>query len=82
MGLMSPERFFVNRRFSEVKLLRFDSRLLEASENVLTAVSGRLGGTVNGAELATGLMAGDTAPYRPDIDPLGVLRALLGNSPN
>jgi hypothetical protein len=82
MGLMSPERFFVNRRFSEVKLLRFDSRLLEASENVLTAVSGRLGGAAIGAELGTGLSVGDMAPYRPEIDPLGVLRALLGNNPN
>jgi hypothetical protein len=79
---MSPERFFVNRRFNEVKLLRFDNRLLEASENVLTAVSGRLDDAADGAELGTGLIAGDMAPYRPDIDPLGVLRALLGNNPN
>jgi hypothetical protein len=79
---MSPDRFFVNRRFNEVKLLRFDNRLLEASENVLTAVSGRLDDAADGTELETGLIAGGMAPYRPDIDPLGVLRALLGNNPN
>jgi hypothetical protein len=47
---ISPERFFVNRRFSDVKLLRFDSRLLEASENVLMAVSGRLDGAEDCAD--------------------------------
>jgi hypothetical protein len=69
IGLMSPDRFFVNRRFNEVKLL-------------LTAVSGRLDDAADGTELETGLIAGGMAPYRPDIDPLGVLRALLGNNPN
>jgi hypothetical protein len=42
--LMPSDRFLVNRRFSDVKLLRFDNRLLDISEKLLTAVSGRLGG--------------------------------------
>ena len=75
-------RFFVNRRLSDVKLLRFDNRLLEASEKLLAAVSGRLGGAEDFADRSGGLRAGDMAPNRPEIEPLGVLRALLGNSPN
>jgi hypothetical protein len=47
---MSSDRFFVKRRLSDVKLLRFDSRLLETSEKLLTAVSGRLGGADDCAE--------------------------------
>jgi hypothetical protein len=80
IGLMWSGRFFVNSRFSDVKLLRFDKRRLEldASEKLLTAVSGRLGG----ADRSGGLSAGDMALYRPEMDPLGVLRALLGNNPN
>jgi len=75
-------RFFVKSRLSDVKLLRFDNRLLEASEKLLIAVSGRLGGAEDLAERRGGLRAGDMAPNRPEIDPLGVLRALLGNNPN
>jgi hypothetical protein len=82
MGLISSDRFFVKRRFSDVKLLRFDRRLLETSEKLLTAVSGRLGGADDCAERGSWLRAGDMAPYRPDIEPLGVLRELLGNNPN
>lgn len=41
---MPSDLFLVNRRFNDVKLLRFDNRLLEASEKLLIAVSGRLGG--------------------------------------
>jgi|TARA_R110002003_G_scaffold68_13_gene6160 hypothetical protein len=47
---MSLERFFVKRRLSDVKLLRFDSRLLDVSEKLLTAVSGRLDGAEDFAE--------------------------------
>jgi hypothetical protein len=50
MELIVSDRFFVNRRFSEVKLLRFDNRLLETSGRLLTAVSGRLGGADDCAE--------------------------------
>lgn len=75
-------RFLVNRRRSDVKLLRFDKRLLDTSEKLLIAVSGRLGGADDFADRSGGLRVGDMAPYRPDIEPLGVVRALLGNNPN
>lgn len=83
-SMLSAVRFFVNRRRSDVKLLRFDNRLLDAdaSEKLLTAVSGRLGDADDFAERSGGLRTGDIAPYRPDIEPLGVVRALLGNNPN
>jgi hypothetical protein len=80
--LISPDRFLVNRRFSDVKLLRLDNRLLEASEKLLMAVSGRLEAAEDSAERGSWLKGGDMAPYRPEIDPLGVLRVLLGKSPN
>lgn len=47
---MPSDRFFVNRRFSDVKLLRLDNRLSDASEKLLTAVSGRLEGADDCAE--------------------------------
>jgi hypothetical protein len=62
MELMSSERFLVNNRFSDVKLLRFDNRLLEASEKVLMAVSGRLGAAEDCVEPWSGPKAGDMAP--------------------
>lgn len=76
------ERFFVNSRLSDVKLLRFDSRLVETSEKLLAAVSGRLDGADDLADRSGGLRAGDMAPCRPEMEPLGVLRVLLGNNPN
>lgn len=80
---MKPsDRFFVNRRFSDVKLLRLDKRLSDASEKLLIAVSGRLDGADDCAERGPWLSGGDMAPYRPEIDPFGVLRVLLGNNPN
>jgi hypothetical protein len=75
-------RFLVNRRLSDVKLLRFDKRLLDISEKLLTAVSGRLGGADDFADRSGGLRVGDMVLYRPEIEPLGVVRALLGNNPN
>jgi hypothetical protein len=80
--LMPSDRFLVNRRLRDVKLLRFDNRLLEASEKLLMAVSGRLDGAEDCADRGSILKGGDMAPYRPEIEPLGVLRALLGNNPN
>lgn len=79
---MPSVRFLVNKRLSDVKLLRFDNRLLDTSDRPLTAVSGRLEGAEDCAERGSALRAGDMAPYRPEIEPLGVVRALLGNKPN
>jgi hypothetical protein len=72
--LISPAFFLLNSLFRLVKLLRFDSLLLdEASENVDMDVGGRLG-------ISAG--AGDVAPRRLDIEPFGVLRFRLGKRPN
>jgi hypothetical protein len=82
MGPISPDFFLVNNRLRDVKLLRFDSRLVEASEKVDKEVGGRFG-------ISTGLgccsgrsNAGELAPSRLDIEPFGVLRFLLGKRPN
>jgi hypothetical protein len=80
--LTSGRFFVVKKRLSDVKLLRFDKRLFDASETSLNAVSGRLAGAEDLADRSGGLDTGDMAPNRPEMEPLGVLRVLLGNSPN
>lgn len=80
---ISPDFFFVKKRFKEEKLLRLDSLLLEpASEKVLIDVGGRLGMSAGLLNSDAWFNTGDWAPWRPDKEPFGVLRFLLGNSPN
>jgi hypothetical protein len=81
MVFMSPDFFLVNSRLRDVKLLRFDRRLLEASEKVDMEVGGRLSSVTFGACSACP-KAGEVAPSRLDMEPFGVLRFLLGNKPN
>ena len=82
MVFMSPDFFLVNRRFRDVKLLRFDRRLLEASEKVDMEVGGRLGISMGFGACSDCPKAGEVAPRRLDMEPFGVLRFLLGNRPN
>lgn len=80
---ISPDFFFVKKRFSDEKLLRLDSRLPdEASEKVLIDVGGRLGMSTGLLNCDVWLKTGDCALWRADIEPLGVLRFLVGNNPN
>ena len=81
MGFMS-DFFLVNSRLSDEKLLRFDSRLLEASEKVDIEVGGRLKISVGFGACSSCPKAGEVAPRRLDMEPFGVLRFLLGNKPN
>ena len=81
MELISPGRFLVKRRLSEVKLLLFDNFFVVVLEVLLTAVPGRLVGKEDFADLGGWLAPGETGergPYRPEMEPLGVPRALLG----
>jgi hypothetical protein len=82
MVFMSPDFFLVNSRLRDEKLLRFDRRLLEASEKVDMEVGGRLGISVAFGACSGCPKAGEVAPRRLDIEPFGVLRFLLGNKPN
>jgi hypothetical protein len=82
MVLMLPDFFLVNSRLRDVKLLRFDSRLLEASEKVDMEVGGRLGISATFGAWSDCPQAGELAPRRLLMEPFGVLRFLLGNNPN
>lgn len=81
---ISPGFFLEKKRLSVVKLLRLDKRfLLELSEKLLMAVGGRLGVSGGLLKRVVWLKAGDCAPWRPDIEPLGVAMVFLaGNKPN
>ena len=82
---ISSDRFLVKSLLRDVKLLRFDSFLLGASDTLLILVWGRLacGVTSDFTDRSAGPNAGDMAPSLPDIEPFGgVLRFLLGNKPN
>jgi hypothetical protein len=82
MGSISPDFFLVNNRLRDEKLLRLESRLVEASENEDRAVGGRLGMSAGLGGCSGRSNAGDMAPSRLDIEPFGVLRFLLGKRPN
>jgi hypothetical protein len=82
MGPISPDFFLVNSRLRDEKLLRFDSRLVDASEKVDREVGGRLSISAGLGCCSERSNAGELAPSRLDIEPFGVLRFLLGNRPN
>ena len=74
--------FFEKRRLSDEKLPRLERRLVVASAKPLNDDGARGGTSVATKDRDIWLGAGDMAPSRPDIEPFGVLRFLLGNNPN
>lgn len=81
MVSISPDLFFVKKRFSDVKLRRFESRFVDASDKLLILVGGRVE-LADSGDCSVCPEAGDMAPSLPDIEPFGVLRFLLGKRPN
>lgn len=85
MVSISPDLFFVKKRFRDEKLRRFESRLADASERLLMLVGGRVevGESVERSVCAEeGDMASSLPDMEPDMEPFGVLKFLLGNKPN
>lgn len=82
IGPISPDFFLVNSRLRDEKLLRLESRLFEASENVDREVGGRLGMSAAFGVCSGRLNVGELAPSRLDMEPFGVLKFRLGKRPN